>query len=418
MSDWLAGMPESWGPVPVKSIFIERKETALAEALHLTPSQTYGVLPQADYMERTGSRVVQVLEGGANMKAVGPDDFVIHLRSFQGGIEHSTFRGKVSPAYTVLTPKPCLEPRYYRWLLKSRDYIQELQSTTNQLRDGQAIKFKDFASIPLPFPPLEKQRAIADYLDRETAQIDQVIEKNQRLPQLLELRFNGALRRSVTCGLDLDTRLTQTHIPWFGESPAAWDVIPVKQVLQMEKKVVGATWDGIQLLSLTKRGIIQRDIDSGEGKFPESFETYQIVESGDLVFCHFDVDETPRTVGMSKQRGMITSAYTRYKVNNLRALPAYLEFYFKAIDNEKLYRPFYTGLRKVVPKQFFLQSKIALPNLKEQAEIVAYLTDLEESQMAVTKKIQEVNDLLTERRAALITAAVTGQIDVSQGRAT
>jgi len=178
---WLSGMSNDWQVVNPKQIFEERSGKSLPSDIHLTPSQTYGVLPQSEYMEKTGTGVVLNLVGSDNMKHVEIDDFIIHLRSFQGGIEHSTFEGKVSNAYCVLKPKSGIEARFFRWVLKSSGYIQELNSTTNQLRDGQSIKFEQFASIGLPLPPLVEQRRIADYLDATCEYIDKAVTATNKL---------------------------------------------------------------------------------------------------------------------------------------------------------------------------------------------------------------------------------------------
>lgn len=169
---WLGNVPEAWNVVPARSIFGERKKRSHPDDVHLTPSQKLGVLPQVEYMKITGSKVVLNVSGADTMRHVEAGDYVSHLRSFQGGLEYSGLPGKVSAAYTVLMPKVEIEPRYFKYLFKSDLYVQALQTTTDQLRDGQSIRFAQFSSIPLPKPSLAEQRSIADYLDWETAQID------------------------------------------------------------------------------------------------------------------------------------------------------------------------------------------------------------------------------------------------------
>lgn len=202
---WLARMSPRWEIIHPKAVFRERSERSRADDIHLTPSQTYGVLPQAEYMAITGNRVVLNLTGQDNMKHVEPNDFVIHLRSFQGGIEYSTLAGKVSNAYTVLTPAPNIEPRFYKWVLKSSGYIQELNASTNQLRDGQSIKFADFAAIDLPLPPLEEQRRIADFLDEFAESLKLWIDLEEQGIALLEERKRALITAAVTGELDVTT---------------------------------------------------------------------------------------------------------------------------------------------------------------------------------------------------------------------
>lgn len=204
--------------------------------------------------------------------------------------------------------------------------------------------------------------------------------------------------------------MKESGIEWIGEVPSNWKIVPQWSRLRISKELVGDSWDSTQLLSLTKRGVITRNIESGEGKYPESFEGYQFVEPGDLIFCLFDIDETPRTVGMSRIQGMITSAYTRMRVIG-DTDSRFLEWYFLDIDNHKKLRPFYTGLRKVVTKERFLAMRMALPPLEEQVGIAEFL-DRETAQIdALIEKQRLLVEVLKERRNAVILKSVTSGLN-------
>lgn len=190
---WLGKVASDWEIAPAWRVMKERGEKSLPDDVHLTPSQTHGVLTQQDYMDRTGNKVVLNLAGTDNMKRVRAGDFIIHLRSFQGGIEASAIDGKVSNAYTVLTPAPDAHFGYYRWFMKSVPLIEGLASSTDQLRDGQSINFSRFSRLSLPLPPFETQQRIADYLDRETAEIDAAVADLDRYVELLEKRIRVAI---------------------------------------------------------------------------------------------------------------------------------------------------------------------------------------------------------------------------------
>jgi type I restriction enzyme S subunit len=164
------------------------------------------------------------------------------------------------------------------------------------------------------------------------------------------------------------------------------------------------------LLSLTVNGVVVRDISSGKGKFPSDFSTYQKVDNGDLVFCLFDVDETPRTVGCAYDTGMITGAYTVFEVKP--EIRDYVYFYYLAIDNKKSLKPLYTGLRKVVPTDSFLRSKIAIPPLGEINRIVHHINERTEAIDNSTKLIENEISLLMEYKNSLISDVVTGKVDV------
>ena len=109
-------------------------------------------------------------------------------------------------------------------------------------------------------------------------------------------------------------------VQWLGEIPGHWGFLRNKSLLRMTEEKVGNRND-VTLLSLTKQGVIIRDLSEGKGKFPKDFETYLIVRPNNLVFCLFDIDETPRTVGLVRNYGMLTGAYTNFEVNEDIVLP-------------------------------------------------------------------------------------------------
>ena len=166
--------------------------------------------------------------------------------------------------------------------------------------------------------------------------------------------------------------------------PCGWNVVKNRNIFFEKKETVGDHYKDYELLSLTLRGIVPRDVESGKGKFPKDFDTYKIVIPGDLVFCLFDMDETPRTVGISDQEGMVTGAYTVLGVHD--ANPRYLYYYYLALDNRKALRYFYTGLRKTIDINTFLNMKVILPPIEEQEAIVRFLDDQ-------TRKIDELIEL-------------------------
>lgn len=164
--NWLGDIPEHWEVVQSKRLFTLRKEKARPDDVQLTASQKYGVIEQGEFVRLEGRRVTVVIKGSEILKHVEPDDFVISMRSFQGGLERSKVRGCISSAYVMIIPGDDVEPAYFRWLLKSPDYIKALQSTSDLVRDGQAMRFSNFAAIPLVKFSKEEQLGIANYLSK------------------------------------------------------------------------------------------------------------------------------------------------------------------------------------------------------------------------------------------------------------
>lgn len=212
------------------------------------------------------------------------------------------------------------------------------------------------------------------------------------------------------------TQLEQKLYPDFSTNFKEWEKRPARYFLRERSVSVGKDWETTQLLSLTKQGVIDRDIDSGIGKYPASFEGYQLVEPGNLVFCLFDVEETPRTVGLVKNRGMITSAYSTYAVNQNIADPRFLEYFFVSVDNAKRYRPFYSGLRNTIPRGALLGTKLSLPPIEEQKAIADYLERELGLIDLVASKQQSLLSLIKERKLAAIQAAITAEADSQKSR--
>jgi type I restriction enzyme S subunit len=187
--EWLGEVPENWRIVPAKALFAQSKETRHETDVQLTASQKYGIISQEDYMEKQSYKIVLADKGLENWKHVEPNDFIISLRSFQGGLEISYIPGCITWHYIVLKPKAGVEPEYFKWLFKSPRYIQALQRTANFIRDGQDLRFSNFVQVPLPLIPMDEQKDIAEYLNKETARIDSIIaDITEQIEKLKEYR--------------------------------------------------------------------------------------------------------------------------------------------------------------------------------------------------------------------------------------
>jgi len=196
--DWIGQIPKHWEMSQSRWLFSLRKDRAFPDDEQLTASQQLGIVYQKDYMEQ-GSRVVQVITGEDILKHVEPNDFVISMRSFQGGIEWSGLRGKISSAYVMLIPDQRLVYcPFFKWLLKSDKYIRALQSTSNLVRDGQALRYSNFKQVPLPIISLDEQEQISNYLDMKTSQIDGLFQDISSQIVLLKEYRQSVISEAVT----------------------------------------------------------------------------------------------------------------------------------------------------------------------------------------------------------------------------
>ena len=168
---WLKEIPEHWEMRKMKYLFDERSEKNHPDEPMLSATQSEGVILQSKYQ----GRVVVVNTGFEGLKLVKVGDFVIHLRSFQGGIEYAHYRGIISSAYTILNPKYPEYSAYYKRLFKSSSFIDLLKICVTGIREGQNINYSKLKQFSIPGPPLSEQRSIVSYLDAKTSKIDKLI---------------------------------------------------------------------------------------------------------------------------------------------------------------------------------------------------------------------------------------------------
>ena len=183
---WCPLIPIHWKYANPKALFTQRLDRAYPGDKQLTASQEYGVIYQDEYMELTGTKIVTVMKDFSILKHVEPNDFVISMRSFQGGLEYSERRGSISSAYVMLIPNnEYVYPPFYRWFFKSSKYINAIQSTSNLVRDGQSLRYANFAQVPLFIIPLDEQKQISEYLDEKVRKIDEILKSKKSQLEIL-----------------------------------------------------------------------------------------------------------------------------------------------------------------------------------------------------------------------------------------
>ena len=175
--EWLGDVPEHWQVKRSKRVFMPRRELARANDIQLSATQAYGVISQQRYEEVVGRKVVRILRHLEQRRHVEVDDFVISMRSFQGGLERAWESGCIRSSYIVLRPATKLIVGYFGYLFKSVGYINALQATANFIRDGQDLNFENYCRVDLPFPSIEEQQGIAQFLDQTTTATRSTVER-------------------------------------------------------------------------------------------------------------------------------------------------------------------------------------------------------------------------------------------------
>ncbi len=427
--EWLGNVPSEWEIHFGKRIFKSIREPALGTDEQLAASQKYGVVPQSLMMELNDSKVMLALKGTDSFRHVEKDNFVISLRSFEGGIEHSDYSGCVSPAYTVLSASKSVVPRFYKYLFKSSSYISALQSSTDSLRDGKSISYEQFGRIPLALPYVIEQQAIANFLDHETAKIDTLIEKQQQLIQLLKEKRQAVISHAVTKGLNPHAPMKDSGVEWLGQVPEHWRVGKCGFYLRI---LSGFAFPSVGFSDNENDTKLLRGINVGVSSLKWTETVYWKRFAGDNLDI-YEMKAGDIVIGMD--RPLISEGIRVAKVtdNDLPCLllqrvaslktcndlhPDYLLAFLSSGMFSAYFSPDTTGVSvpHISPEQIN-NFEIAIPPMAEQEVIADYLSTQAFKFDRLIEEADFANGLLKERRTALISAAVTGKIDVRDWQA-
>lgn len=410
--EWIGEIPTSWELYKGKYMFTQRNLRGNTIELQLlSPTQKYGVVPQSVYEDRSGMNAVKLNENAnlSALKTIHKGDFCISLRSFQGGFEYSEYEGVVSPAYQVFYPVVKVARGYYKYLFKDSGFIEKMNSYTMTLRDGKNIAFADFGNTYIPCPPVDEQQRIADFLDAKCAEIDALTADIQTQIDTLEQYKRSVITETVTKGLNPDAEMKDSGIQWVGQMPLAWDAVPNKYLMYKVKNIC-PVYNGEDILSLTTNGVIIRDLNGG-GKMPTSFDGYQKVTPGNLLMCLFDIDVTPRCIGLVKNFGLTSPAYSQF-VMRTGAYAPYYYYYYLMVDYTKELLHMSKNLRHSLTEDQLGAIKAPNPPYEEQVQIAEFL---DKECVEISRVIEDKNKQLAtldEYKKSLIFEYVTGKKEV------
>lgn len=412
--EWLGEVPNHWAVVPIKSKVRRKSVRGFPEERLLSVYRDYGVITK-DSRNDNHNRPSDDL---TNNLLVNPGDLVFNkMKVWQGSLGVSRHRGIVSPAYYVCDVSGNIDSNFLHYLLRSATYIPEYKRLSSGIRPNQwDLDWDAFRSVPILIPKSNEQKAIAIFLDRETAKIDKLIAAQERLIKLLEEKRQATISHIVTKGLNPDVPMKDSGIDWLGEVPSHWGVKALKYIAKPERG------------KFTHRP--RNDPAMFDGDYP-------FVQTGDVSRANKYLKTYSQTLnnkGKACSRSFSAGTVLIAIAANLGS-PAILEieaycpdsvigFIPKAnLSNEYL---FYISIAlqaefervAIVSTQANLnidrvgEMIIALPSLEEQIDILKYMNKLEKHSNDTMMTAKKVITKLKEKRSALISAAVTGKIDV------
>ncbi|WP_144018671.1 restriction endonuclease subunit S [Demequina sp. NBRC 110051] len=387
----------------------ERKVKNHPDEPLLAATQSRGVIRKSDFESRT----VEATKSLETLKLVEVDDFVISLRSFQGGIERAYARGIISPAYTILRPRRASDLNYLTLLFKSRQFIDALTLTVTGIREGQSIEYPRLARDLVPVPPPDEQAAIVKYLAHAHARIDKAIAAKRRMIALVEEQAQSVIDQAVTRGLASGAHLKDSGVEWLGPIPTDWSIRRAKYVLK-PIDVRTATGSEPRLTVSSSLGVVPKGTVNVYMFEAASYVGHKLCWPGDLVIN--SLWAWGRGLAVSKHHGIVSSAYGVYRLRVDGGLEP--DFLNELVRSNAYHRELFVNSRGVWKSRLqltddrFLATSLPVPPTNEQHAIMMVVeTARKESHAAVALATKQI-DLLEAFRARLTSDVVTGQVDV------
>ncbi len=418
--EWLGKVPVHWDLRRTKSLLVQRSEKGFPDEPLLAATQTKGVVRKEKYENRT----VLALKDLQLLKIVRVGDFVISLRSFQGGIEFAREQGIISPAYTILYPSERDHQPYIAKVFKSRPYIENLSLFVTGIRQGQNIDYERLARSYLPLPPLSEQAAIVRFLDHADRRIRRYIRAKQKLIALLEEQKQAIIHQAVTGQIDVRTgepypAYKSSGVEWLGDVPEHWERRRLKTLLR-----------SVDRRSLTgKETLLSLRRDHGVVVYAEHFARppqgrtlvgFKLVSSGQLVVNRMQANNG--LVFCSRINGLVSPDYSVFEMRE----PIQMQFLSDLLRTSG-YRAHFrrksTGLGTGTAgflrlyDEKLLETKVFLPPEGEQILILKALAEGMAKTNRLVEREQRELQLIGEYRTRLIADIVTGKLDVREAAA-
>ena len=319
--------------------------------------------------------------------------------------------GVTSPAYSQFILKNGNSANYYYYYYLMIDNTKELLHLAKNLRHSFTEEQLGMINVPVP-PPIIQER-IANYLDKQCFEIDALYTDIEKQIDLLEQYKKSVITEAVTKGLDQNVDMKDSGIEWIGEIPKTWNVAPIYSFFG-ERRNRNYDLQEQNLLSLSYGKIVRKDINTVGGLLPASFNTYNVVEAGDIIIRPTDLQNDKRSLrtGLVTEHGIITSAYIDLKpekdVNS-----RYFHYLLHAYDVLKVFYNMGNGVRQGLNYSEFAKLKVFAPSVGEQQQIADYLdAKCDEIDSAIAEKKKQLETLEAYKKS-LIYEYVTGKKEVS-----
>lgn len=421
--EWVGAIPKTWKVLPLFSLastdVVKNEDGAESNVLSLS----YGRIVPRDVEDNFGL----LPESFNTYQLVEDGDVILRLTDLQNDkrslrVGLATDKGIITSAYLKLTAKKQFHSRYLYRLLHSYDTTKVFYGMGGGLR--QSMKFEEMRRLQMLCPSISEQEKIAAFLDHETAKIDALIEKQQRLIELLKEKRQAVISHAVTKGLNPNAPMKESGVEWLGEVPAHWRITQIKYVAELNPRKAL-----IELKPSLECNFVPMEKLKTESLLLDEIRTVEEVISGYTCFCDEDIlmaKVTPcfenRNIAIA--RGLKNSVgFGSTEIYVLRTVKHIFNSFLLYRLQENEFMRMATGAMtgagglKRVPTDFVNNFKFAIPPIPEQLEICSFIEKQKKRYDSLESLARSQVELLQERRTALISAAVSGKIDVRDWQA-
>ncbi|EGR2874360.1 TPA: restriction endonuclease subunit S [Vibrio parahaemolyticus] len=429
--EWLEAVPMHWSSKPLKFMctcndevinesadadyeieYVDISSVSAVQGISKTEKVMFGKSPsRARRIVRDGDVIVSTVR--TYLEAIAP-------------IINPPQNMIVSTGFAVIRPNQYLDKGFASYCLRAKGFIREVVARSVGV-SYPAINASDLVEIKVPSLPKSEQQKIANFLDHETAKIDTLIAKQEKLIELLKEKRQAVISHAVTKGLNPDVQMKDSGVEWLGEVPAHWEVAPIKHFISDRKGSVkvgpfGSHLKNTDMLGedvkvIAQKNVISKDICVGEAFI--SWEKYEelkafTIEKGDLLIT------TRGTLGRTfiydtDALGILHPCLIRLQCNENKIKPELLALIIErsGYAMEQILVSSNSTTIEVIYSESLINTVITLPtSLPEQCELLGYIEKQDTNFSTLIANAERSIELMKERKTALISAAVTGKVDV------
>lgn len=423
--EWVGSVPKHWEVKPLFGVAttesVKNEDGKETNVLSLS----YGNIIRRDVEKNFGL----LPESFNTYQLVNPGELILRLTDLQNDkrslrVGHAKERGIITSAYLKLVAKKCeLDDRYLYRLLHSYDTTKVFYGMGGGLR--QSMKFEEMRRLPIVLPSLEEQQKIANFLDHETAKIDTLIEKQQQLIALLKEKRQAVISHAVTKGLNPNAPMRDSGVEWLGEVPEHWDVAKVKYFASIQGGYAFSSDSfqetGVQLLRIgnvyLNRLALERQPTFVDESFVESHKDFSVRRGDILMSLTGTLGKTDYGFAVHVNEDgpfVLNQRVAKITPVESKIAPEYLIYSIRSEPYLKQLYSLPSGTKQAnLSNDDVINIPIVVPpTIEEQLLVARHIYDDLGKYNLLIKKSEDAIDLIQERRTALISAAVTGKIDV------